>query len=131
MQRAYKLLGGMLAIALVGACNGAKSPDAVATDVATAQKQASAEVADARKDAAKEVDSASAKVDEKTKDLNAASAQGAYDVAIAKAEGDRKVALELCNAQSGEFQKACKDRAEAAYEQAKANAMVAKVSKTN
>ena len=109
-------------VAVVSGCNNAKSPDAVATDVASAQQKRAAEVADAKKDAAKEAAKADAKVGDKANDLNTTTAKGAYDVAMAQADGDHKVALQKCEALSGDAQKACKDQADAKYDLAKANA---------
>lgn len=112
----------VLAVAAVSGCNNAKSPDAVANDVAAAQAKRASKVADAKQDAAKEENKAEAKVDDKTNDLNNVSAKGAYDVAMAQADGDHKVALQKCEAVSGDAQKACKDQADAKYDLAKANA---------
>src|SRR5450755_2133304 len=110
---------GILTAALACGCNSAKSPAAVATDVAAARQQASTEVTDTRKDAAKNVDSAAANVDGSSKDLNDASARAAYDVAVAQADGDHSVAIQQCSAVTGEGQKSCKERADAGYDQAK------------
>jgi hypothetical protein len=121
----YKLLisaVAVLAVAAVSGCNNAKSPDAVANDVAAAQAKRSSQVADAKQDAAKDENKAEAKVDDKTNDLNNVNAKGAYDVAMAQADGDHKVALQKCEAVSGDAQKACKDQADAKYDLAKANA---------
>ncbi|HXC20334.1 MAG TPA: hypothetical protein VNV13_02555 [Steroidobacteraceae bacterium] len=115
--------------ALAGGCNSAKSPAAVATDVAAARQQASTEVMDARKDAAKNVDSAAANVDGSSKDLNEASARAAYDVAVAQADGDHSVAIQQCSALIGEAQKSCKERADARNDQAKTQANVTRLSK--
>jgi hypothetical protein len=112
----------VLAVAAVSGCNNAKSPDAVANDVAAAQAKRAATVADAKQDAAKDENKAEAKVDDKTNDLNNVNAKGAYDVAMAQADGDHKVALQKCEAVSGDTQKACKDQADAKYDLAKANA---------
>jgi nickel-dependent lactate racemase len=120
---------GMLTAALACGCNSAKSPAAVATDVAAARKQASTEVMDARKDAAKNVDSAAANVDGSSKDLNEASARAAYDVAVAQADGDNSVAIQQCSALIGEAQKSCKERADARDDQAKTQANVTRLSK--
>ena len=120
---------GILTTALACGCNSAKSPAAVATDVAAAQQQASIEVADARKDAAKNVDRAAANVDGSSKDLNDASAKAAYDVAVAQADGDHSVAIQQCSALTGEAQKSCKERADAGYDQAKTHANVTRLSK--
>src|ERR1700722_14617148 len=41
---------------------------------------------------------------------------------MAQADGDHKVAIQKCEAASGDAQKACKDQADAKYDLAKANA---------
>ena len=120
---------GILTTALACGCNSAKSPAAVASDVAAARQQASAEVTDARKDAAKNVDSAAANADGSSKDLNEVGARTAYDVAVAQADGDHNVAIQQCLALIGEAQKSCKDRADAGYDQAKTHANVSRLSK--
>jgi hypothetical protein len=120
---------GILATALACGCNGAKSPAAVATDVAVAQQQASAEVADARKDATKNVDTAVANAGGSSKDVDDVGARSAYDVAVAQADGDHNVAIQQCLALTGEAQKSCKERADAAYDQAKTHANVTRLSK--
>jgi len=98
MKTISTLTISVLLVTAMSACNNAKSPDAVANDVATAEQQAATKVSDAQKSAAKSTDSAETTVDEKTKDLNSAEAKGAYDVASAKADGDHNVAIEKCNA---------------------------------
>jgi hypothetical protein len=120
---------GILATALACGCNSAKSPAAVATDVAAARQQASTEVTDARTDAAKNVDGASANADGSSKDLNDVGARNAYDVAVAQADGDHNVAIQQCLALIGDAQKSCKERADAAYDQAKTHANVTRLSK--
>jgi hypothetical protein len=120
---------GILATALACGCNGAKSPAAVATDVAAARQQASTEVTDARKDAATNVDTASANADGSSKDINDVGAKSAYDVAVAQADGDHNVAIQQCLALIGEAQKSCKERADAGYDQAKTHANVIRLSK--
>jgi hypothetical protein len=120
---------GVLSFSTLAGCDKAKSPDAVANDVSSAQQGASADVADARKDASKDIAAASEKVDDKSKDLNNAEAKGAYDVGMATADGNHKVTLEKCNAMSGDAQKKCKDLADADYEAAKANLKATEVSR--
>jgi hypothetical protein len=120
---------GILTTVLACGCNSAKSPAAVATDVAEARQQATTEVADAQKDAAKNVDSAAANADGSSKDLSDVGAKSAYDVAVAQADGDHKVAIQQCLALTGEAQKSCKERADAAYDQAKTHANVTRLSK--
>src|SRR6202789_4448086 len=122
MQRLTVSLVALLAVAAASGSNNAKSPDAVANDVAAAQPQRASEVAQARQEGAKDSIQAEAKVDDKTNDLNNANAKGAYDVAMAQADGDHKVALQRCDGLSGDSQKACKDQADAKYDLAKANA---------
>jgi hypothetical protein len=120
---------GILTTALVCGCNNAKSPTAVATDVAAARQQASTEVTDARKEAAINVDNAAANPDGSPKDATDVGAKSAYDVAVAQADGDHNVAIQQCLALTGEAQKSCKERADAAYEQAKTHANVIRLSK--
>jgi hypothetical protein len=113
---------GILAAAMACGCNGAKSPAAVATDVAAARQQASTEVTEARRDAAKNVDSAGS-------NANDVGAKSEYDVAVAQADGDHSVAIQQCLALVGEAQKSCKERADAGYDQAKTHANVTRLSK--
>jgi Tfp pilus assembly major pilin PilA len=122
MHKLFVSMIGVLAIASAGGCNKAKSPDAVASDVAAAQGKAASEVANAKQDAAKSANAAEAKVDDKTADLNNVTAKGNYDVVMAKADGDHKIATERCNSLAGDAQKACKDQADAKYDLAVANA---------
>jgi hypothetical protein len=122
MQKLLISALAVLAVAAASGCNQAKSPDAVANDVAAAQAKRAAQVADAKQDAAKDENKAEAKVEDKTNDLNKVNAQGAYDVAMSQADGDHKVAIQKCEAMSGDAQKACKDQADAKYDLAKANA---------
>ena len=103
MQRLLIPFMGAIAMALCG-CNNAKSPDAIANDVAKTEQKADA------------------KVDDKLKNLNNTDAKGVYDVAMTAAEGDHNVALEQCNALSGAAQKDCKDKADADYDLVKARA---------
>jgi hypothetical protein len=122
MQKLLVSMVALLAVAMASGCNNAKSPDSVSNDVASAQAKRASEVADAKQDAAKDANKAEAKVDDKTNDLDNTNAKGAYDVAMAQADGDHKVAIQKCEAASGDAQKACKDQANARYDLAKANA---------
>ena len=129
MQKLLLPMIGILTAALACGCNSAKSPGAVATDVAAARQQASTEVADAQKDAAKNVDSAVANAGGSSKDVNDVGARSAYDVAVAQADGDHNVAIQQCLALTGEAQKSCKERADARDDQAKTQANVTRLSK--
>jgi membrane protein len=122
MQKQIIAIVGVCVLTLLaGGCNQAKSPDKVASEVAGAEQKTASNVSNAERDASKDVANAAEKVDDKAKDLNNAEVKGAYDVAMARAEGDRKIALDKCEALSGDAQKACKDVAKADYEAAKAN----------
>lgn len=129
MQKLLLPMIGILTAALACGCGSAKSPSAVAADVAAAQQQASTEVTNTRKDAAEKVDSAAANVDGSSKDGNDASAKAAYDVTVAQADGDHNVAIQQCSALTGQAQKSCKERADASYDQAKTHANVMRLSK--
>jgi hypothetical protein len=117
-----------MTIALAAGCNNAKSPDAVANNVATAEQKAATEVQNSENAAAKDMGKAADKVDDKMADLNNTAAKDAYDVVVAQADGNRKVALAQCSALGGEAQKNCKDQAESDYKAAKAGAKSAETS---
>ena len=121
------LVACCLSAALLAGCEQPKSPQAAATDVATARQDAARQVADAKRDAAKDVNDADKALQEKSAALANANAQGNYEVAMAKADGDHKVAIEACGAKAGDQQRACKQLADANYDAAKANAKATKV----
>lgn len=100
------------AFAALAACHNAKSPDTAAHDIAAAKSSAAHEVADAQRSAQKDMSG------------------DAYNVAVAKADGDHKIAIQKCEALQGHDQQLCKDRADADYEAAKANAKAAKLAQT-
>jgi hypothetical protein len=118
----FQLASAMIITLCLAACNGAKSPDTVAKDVATAEQKASTEVAKSEDSAAKDLNSAAGKVDDKVVAFNNAAAKDVYNLAIAKADGIRQVALANCESANGNAQKLCKEQAEADYAAAKANA---------
>jgi hypothetical protein len=106
----------LLATGVLNACNQAKSPDQVAKDTAAAENTASTDAAKAEERASDKVNSAATVVqDERQAEAHTAAVQ-AEKVADAKAEGDHKVALAQCESLSGEPQKACKERADTAYQ---------------
>jgi hypothetical protein len=100
---------GVAGLALLTACNNAKSPDTAAKDLASADQSAAREVAKAQHDA--------------QKDMSA----DAYNVAVAQADGDHKIAIQKCETLQGHDQQLCTDKADADYDAAKANAKAAKV----
>jgi hypothetical protein len=130
MKHSLSLTAGLLSVALLTACNGAKSPDAVANDTAAAEQKAATNVADAQKDASQDNAKVAAKVDDKAMQLNDTEAKGAYDVALQKAEGMHDVSLAKCKILDGDSQKKCKDQADSDYDTAKAAAKSVKVSQT-
>jgi len=111
----------LLVLALAG-CNQSKSPEQVAKDVANAEQRAGSEIAKSEDRAQNSLDKAAGKVDDQLVKFSDDAARQAYEVAIAKADGARKVSLAGCEAQSGDPQKMCKDRAEADYQAALADA---------
>jgi hypothetical protein len=124
-MRAYLSMAVLASFMLAAGCNNAKSPEAVAKDVAKAEEKADKEVAKSENSAAKDLGGAAQKVDDKLVAFNNAAAKDAYNLAVAQADGDRKVALAKCDAVAGDAQKACKDQADADYTAAKANAKAA------
>ena len=103
-------------------CNKAESPATVQNDVAKAtdaaadkNAKAAEKQADTDAAAAKDVGSAQTKADSQT-------AAAAADAAVTEAEGNNKIALAKCGALSGDLQQACKDKANAALDMAKAKA---------
>ena len=111
MRAHIHVIIGLTALLAAVGCNGAKSPDKVADNVAAANQSASREVADAQR--------------EQQKDMS----NDSYDVAIARADGDHKITIQKCDSLEGHDQKACKDQADADYEAAKANAKASKVAR--
>ena len=113
---------GMLAVLLLAGCDKPKSPEAAAKDVAATEEVAAREQARAEQKAVNQVENAAAKVDDKTVALDDAAAKAARDVLVAKADGDHKIALEKCEALSGDALRNCKAQADADYAAAKTDA---------
>jgi hypothetical protein len=93
-------------------CNRAESPAKVQRDVTAANESAAKKDAEAAERLAKadaearhDLADARARADEKTTDA-------AGDAVIAQAEGDHKVAVEQCEALSGQAQRDCKKQAD-------------------
>lgn len=100
MNRALLRAIPVLLLASLAACNQARSPQKVNSDVARAQKSA-----------AQQTHSADKKV-----------AEASYDASVADAQARHKVAIAKCEALSGDAHKACTDQADAALATAKADA---------
>ena len=116
MNRLIVLVSGsLMAVSLLSACNHAKDSAQVAQDVNKAEQSAAERTAKAER-------SAEAKVGAQIDDAAHTAAVQEQKVENADAEGAHKVALAQCEALSGASQKTCRDQADAAYEQAKAQA---------
>jgi len=114
-------------LALTAGCDRAKSPQAARNDIAEARQAAAQEVNEANRDAAKDINAASQGLQDKSRELADSNAKAAYDVELARADGDHKVAIQRCMTLDGDAQKRCKDRADAEYDAAKANAKATRV----
>jgi hypothetical protein len=122
MNRSLSLLALASALALTAGCNRAEDQSQVARDVAEARQEAAENNAEASRDAAEEIRDAAQDSGPASADAREATVEGQKDIAIAQAEGRHKVATEGCDALKGEAQQACKDRADAELDAAKADA---------
>jgi hypothetical protein len=130
MMNAGKLMMFALVAAAVSAgCNRAESPQKTANDVAEARQDAAKDNQDAARDAARDnANNMGAATDTTAPSSamgNSDMQKSEYDMAVTRAEGDHKVAIEKCEAMGGAQQKACKSRADAELDTAKANAKTA------
>lgn len=123
MNRSAVCLSAALLIGLIATgCDNAKSPRTVTKDVNSAADSADAKTAKVEQKAEQEVAHAQGDVSkEQTEEQHVAAVQG-EDVAKTEAEGQRNIELAKCEAFSGDQQRACKDRADAAYDVAIAQA---------
>lgn len=121
-MREYLMPIFVAASLVLSGCNKAKSPEDVSKDIATAERKASNEVTKSEEHAKSVLDKSYEKVNDQEIKFNNDAAHQIYNVAVAKADGNRKVALAICESQSGDAQKACKEQAEADYNSARADA---------
>jgi hypothetical protein len=121
-MREYLMPVCVFAVLALAGCNQSKSPEDVSKDVAKAEQKANIEVTKSEERAQNALDKSYEKVNEQEIKFNNDAAHQAYNVAIAKADGNRKVDLATCESQSGDAQKACKEKAEADYKTARADA---------
>jgi hypothetical protein len=110
--------------AMLAVCSGCqKKPAPVAVpDVAAAQLEAQQEVAKAKLEAKRGVNSAVKIGGPDSSDVARAKITGAFDIAMTRAEGNRKVADEKCLTLEQSAQQSCKEKAEADYQAAMAQA---------
>ena len=119
-------LGAVMLCATLGGCHKAK-PTATAADVAAAQADAQKEIDQAHAEAKKDVKSAAKLAGADSKNVEVARATGSFDIAMANADGAHKVAIERCLTLPPAEQQPCKDRADADYQTAAANAKAVRV----
>lgn len=109
MKTTTLLFASVLALTLTG-CNTAESPGEVARDVNEARQDAAQDINDAERDAAQDTPA------ERRMMADAGTDADSRQVAIARAEGEHKIAIEKCEALSGQAQESCKDQADAKLE---------------
>ena len=104
------------------ACNKQQSAAQTQEDVNKAAMEANKDVTDAQRDASKKMDKANEKVDATAMDADHTRAETNEEVAVTIAKGTHKVAMQKCEALAGDAQSACKKKADADLEMAKAEA---------
>jgi hypothetical protein len=107
-------------------CQKAK-PVTTAADIAEAQADAQKEIDQAHVEAKKDVKNAAKLGGGDSKNVAVARATGSFDIAMANADGAHKVAIEQCLTLAPPAQQPCKDRADADYQTAVANAKAERV----
>lgn len=119
---------GLFGLMLSG-CDRPESAADTRADVAEAQSDGREDVADAREDAAesrtdarKDVMDAQQDVNQAAVELSRESADGNREVAFAQAQAAHGVAIEKCDASTGDMRDACKKEADEALERAKTQA---------
>lgn len=126
VTRCLAALGAVVLCATFAGCHKAK-PTATAADVATAQADAQKEIDQAHAEAKKDVKNASKLAGADSKDVEVARVTGSFDIAMANADGAHKVAVERCLTLPAAEQQPCKDRADADYQTAAANAKAMRI----
>ena len=124
MQASRRLAGvgaALMICAMFAGCQKAK-PVATAADIAAAQADAQKEIAQAHVEAKKDMKNAAKLAGSDSKDVALARVTGSFDIAMANADGAHKVAVEQCMLLPTAEQQPCKDRADADYQTAAANA---------
>jgi hypothetical protein len=116
-------------MAITGTFSGChqKTHAVTAADVAARQAEAQKELSEARLEAKKDVRNAAKLAGADSKNVMVARATGSFDVAMANADGAHKVAIEQCLTLPKDAQQPCKDRADADYQAAVADAKALRV----
>lgn len=107
---------------IASGCDSAKSPGTVTKDVNSAAQSADAKSANAEQKAQERIADAQGDVAKEQREEKHVAAVQDESVAKTDAEGRRNIDLAKCEAFSGAKQRACKDRANAAYDTAVAQA---------
>jgi vacuolar-type H+-ATPase subunit H len=121
MVRRTIWVAGAAALLILAGCNKAQSPEKVQNDVTNAANSAAENDAKAAQQQANAESSATNDVEGAKDKADAKVTSAAADAALTEAEGKNKVALAQCEALSGDLQQACKDKANADLDVAKAN----------
>jgi len=120
-------LGTALTLCITFAgCQKAK-PIPSAADIAASQADAQKEIAHAHVEAKKDVKNAAKLAGGDSKDVALARVTGSFDIAMANADGAHKVAIERCLTLPPAEQPPCKERADADFQTAAANAKAERV----
>ena len=125
-RRLARVGAALMICATFAGCQKAK-PVATSEDIAAAQADAQKEIAQAHVEAKKDVKNAAKLAGSDSKDVALARVTGSFDIAMANADGAHKVALEQCLTLPPREQQPCKDRADADYQTAAANAKAERV----
>jgi hypothetical protein len=122
MKLAVALASGcLLALGATG-CQRHEAPAETQEDVAKAQAEGQHEAAEARHDAVESTMDAQKDVNEAKAELGREAADGRHDIVVAEAEAAHKVAIERCEAMTGDPRTDCKKEADLAFEKSKMSA---------
>jgi hypothetical protein len=124
--RRVALGAAVILCATFAGCHKAK-PTATAADLAATQADAQKEIDQAHAEAKKDVKNAAKLAGADSKDVALARVTGRFDIAMANADGAHNVAVERCKLLPPAEQQPCKDRADADYQTAAANAKAMRV----
>lgn len=116
------IIAGLAVTFGLAACQKHETVAENQADVAAARSDASKDVAEARKDADVKVADASRTQAASQATVGHVVSKADEDVAIAEANGVHKVAIQKCDALSGDARKSCKHQADADLEMATAQA---------
>jgi hypothetical protein len=131
MRYRVMVAGAIVAMLTLVGCQQASSPATVEKEVSSAQQSAAKDTQRAMQDQAKTDAAANSDIASAEAKADAKKADSAYDTAVTEAQGRRDIALKKCDALVGNQQKACKDQAEALFDQSKADAKAIKAATSN